>query len=102
PRRPIGTGGGYEILGFPLTDSMARDLQAVDLPRLVARLPGRVLGLASRQAPEAELLARALQQRGGTSTFEGISCLPAWLEDRNTGAGAIPLPALQRIVQWMQ
>jgi len=103
PARPIQAGGGHEILGFPLTTRTQMALRQVELAPLMPELPSRLLALATGALPEAALLQRALDsRRSGPVVIEEVACLPAWIEDRNTGAGAIPLPAMQRIVQWMQ
>jgi uncharacterized protein len=102
PARPTHAGGGHEILGFALTTRTQRDLRQLELVPLVPELPSRLLALATGQSAEAERLRQALAVRSaGALAIEDIPCLPAWLEDRNTGAGAIPLPAMQRIVQWI-
>ncbi len=103
PARPKQAGGGHEILGFPLTARMEIALRQVELAPLMPELPARLLALSTGALPEAALLQHALDARpAGAAAIEEFACLPAWLEDRNTGAGAIPLPAMQRIVQWMQ
>jgi pimeloyl-ACP methyl ester carboxylesterase len=96
------SGGGHEIHGFSLTTALAAEIDAFDLLSLVAGLPTRTLTLFSRSASSNETLATALQRRPGNSpAIERTSCPPAWLEDRDTGAGAIPVKSLQRIVQWL-
>jgi pimeloyl-ACP methyl ester carboxylesterase len=103
PGRPSQSGGGHEILGFPLTTRMANELRQVELAPLVCELPARLLALASNPLPGADVLRRALQERrAGATDIEEVPGLPAWLEDRNSGAGAIPVAVMQRIVQWMQ
>ena len=103
PPRASLPGGGHEVLGFALTAGMERELRCLELVPLVCELPSRLLALATGPLPEAGALRRALQARpGGACDIEEIPALPAWLEDRNTGAGAMPLAAMQRIVQWMQ
>lgn len=103
PARPPQAGGGHEILGFALTARMEIALRQLELAPLMPELPARLLALATGALPEAAVLQRALDARqAGAVRIEEFTCLPAWLEDRNTGAGAIPLPAMQRIVQWMQ
>lgn len=87
-------GGGHEILGFPLTTAMATEIETFDLRSLAASLPSRTLTLVSRPSPSADELASALE-------VEHVSCPPAWLEDRDTGAGAIPVKTLQRMIQWL-
>jgi exosortase A-associated hydrolase 2 len=103
PVRSARDGGGHEVLGFPLTAELAEGIRRVELAPLVSRLTARVLTLATTPLPAAHQLCRALQDRApGTVEFEEVPSSPAWLEDSNTGAGAIPTQAMQRIVRWMQ
>jgi pimeloyl-ACP methyl ester carboxylesterase len=101
--RPDHAGGGHEVVGFPLTAGMATEIDSIDLPSLVPALPARLLAVASRPHPSWELLQRALDQRpSGPLPIEQIPCLPAWLEDEDSGAGAVPIRIMQRIVQWLK
>ena len=103
PPRASLPGGGHEVLGFALTAGMQRALRCLELAPLVCELPSRLLALATGPVSEADALRRALQARpGGAGEIVEVPALPAWLEDRSTGAGAMPLAAMQRIVQWMQ
>lgn len=100
--RPEAVGGGHEVLGFPLTAAMARQLGALDLPSLAGALPARTLILASQRGPSYDVLASALAGRSaGPLAIETMPGTPAWLEDRHTGAGVIPVEVLQRITQWL-
>jgi uncharacterized protein len=101
-QRPSESGGGHEILGFPLTTAMAAEIEALDLLSIVPGLPNRTLTIGSRPSLSYDDLASALRQRpDNPPVIENILYPPAWLEDRDTGAGAIPVKALQRIIQWL-
>jgi len=101
-QRSLESGGGHEILGFPITAGMATEIESFDLLPIVARLQTRTLALCSRQTPSNKDLADAVERRTDESpAFECIPCLSVWLEDQNTGAGAIPVQVLQRIIQWL-
>jgi pimeloyl-ACP methyl ester carboxylesterase len=93
--------GTVEVLGFPLTERMAREIRAVDLLELVPRLPERTFVVASQRLASHGALRAALEQsrRSGTA-FEEIPSPPAWTEEGNIGVGAIPVSVLQRIAQW--
>ena len=76
--RAAQAGGGLELLGFPMVDTL------------------------SRQVAAHTGLRAALQQAGDGRIFlEAVAGLPAWLEDRDSGAGAVPVRVLQRIVEWL-
>jgi pimeloyl-ACP methyl ester carboxylesterase len=95
------TDGTLEVLGFPLTERMARELGATDLLEVAPALPERTLVIASQPLASHRALRGKLTSRaGGPVAYEEIPAAPAWLEERNIGVGAIPVPVLQRIVQW--
>jgi hypothetical protein len=101
PRRDK-SGGGHEVLGFPLTRTLADELRGLSLSSLIPAAPARTLVLLSAEdRPSSADLRAALQDRAESSEMvERIVSQPAWLEDRNSGAGAVPVRMLQRIVQW--
>jgi len=61
--RPADQGGGHEILGFPLTKSLAAAVKRIDLAATAAALPGRTLMVVSQPLRSHESLERALGQR---------------------------------------
>jgi alpha-beta hydrolase superfamily lysophospholipase len=91
-----------EVLGFPLSARLAGELQAIDLVQHLAGLPSRAFMVACATSPGHEAVSAALQAaRPGVPAAEHIPSLPAWLEDQHSGAGAVPVKQLQRIVEWM-
>jgi pimeloyl-ACP methyl ester carboxylesterase len=88
PARAAHKGGGHEVMGFALGEPMAGELRALALPR--QELPARTLVVRSVPVPD-EAAGLAVEQVEGQ---------PAWLEDRYSGAGAVPVKVLQRIAQW--
>lgn len=91
-----------ELLGFPLPDALARDLQAIDLLQHAAAWPARTLVAVSETLPSHATLRAALEASPhGPLPMELIESLPAWQEDRHSGAGAVPVKVLQRIVEWL-
>jgi pimeloyl-ACP methyl ester carboxylesterase len=93
-------GGGIEVLGFLLTDALARELRAVDLHGAIPGLPERTLALLTDPLPSHPALRGALRRRPSAAEVEHPESLRPWVEDRNTGVGAVPVRLLQRIVQW--
>lgn len=91
-----------ELLGFPMPAAMASDLQAIDLLQHVQGLPARTFMVLSDTSAPHEAVRTALQEaRPGADAADLISSLPAWLEDQHSGAGAVPVKLLQRIVEWV-
>lgn len=93
---------GRDMLGFTLTQAMARDLGALDLAASASALPARTLVVVTDAAPVPARWAAALEQRAtGALAIESIAAEPAWLEHRDSGAGAIPVKVLQRLSEWL-
>jgi pimeloyl-ACP methyl ester carboxylesterase len=102
PPRPAEFGGGYEIMGFPLTARMALEFQAIDLAALVPALPVRTLVAASKSLPSHDMLRPMLAARSaGPLAIERIASQQAWVEN-STDPGVLPVNVLQRIVQWLE
>ena len=101
--RPAEIGGGHEILGFPLTDRMACEIEKLDLIALVPRLPTRFLIVVSHPLSSHAVLQRTLDQNAGQHVIERIVCHPPWIELPlgHPLAGTAPVRVLQRIVEWL-
>jgi pimeloyl-ACP methyl ester carboxylesterase len=100
--RPAESGGGHEILGFPLPASLAREFQAIDLSALLPLLPARTLILVSHPLPSHDSLRPALAMRSaGSLPIEHVVDMPAWIETWPS-TGATPVKVLQRIALWLQ
>jgi uncharacterized protein len=101
-QRPIQDGGGIEVLGFSLTEAMQREMQAIDLLSLVPTLPARTLVVVSDPATAGEELQRALASHpGGPIPVRTVSAQPCWMEEGDFGPGAVPVPLLRSIVEWL-
>ncbi len=100
--RPAESGGGHEILGFPLPASLAREFQAIDLSALLPLLPARTLILVSHPLPSHDSLRPALAMRSaGSLPIEHVVDMSAWIET-SPATGATPVKVLQRIALWLQ
>lgn len=93
--------GPLELLGFAMTDELIADLASLDLLQPRPNWSARTLALLSQQGPVPAALSAALAEAGAPPP-EQIEALPAWLEDRSTGAGAVPVRLLRRIVEGVQ
>lgn len=89
-----------ELLGFPMTARLAGEMEAVDLLSHVEGLPARTCVVVSDLSAQQNGLGSALEAaRPGAGAVECIPSQPAWLEDQHSGAGAVPVKLLQRIVE---
>jgi uncharacterized protein len=101
--RSADRGGGHEILGFPLTESLAAGLRRIDLAALAPALPRRTLVAVSQPLVSHVSLQRALDQRQAPLPIEHIDSPPGWIEWPlyHPSAGTVPVKMLQRIVEWL-
>ena len=90
-------GGGVEILGFRLSDAMAQEIRALQLPALIPALPDRTLVIVSEQLASHEILRSAMV---GRQAFEHMTSVAPWIENP-TNAGVLPVNILQRIPAWL-
>jgi pimeloyl-ACP methyl ester carboxylesterase len=95
-------GGGVEVHGFPLTDRLGMDIGAIDLGTLMHQVTCRTLAVVSQSAAECAPLQACLDGCGEPSKAEWIKDFPAWVNHTDSGAGAVPVKVLQRIVQWLE
>ena len=95
-------GGGYEVLGFPLTAAMLAEFESLDLVSLVSALPARTLVVTSGELPSHGHLAEALAKRAAMPiAIESILSQAPWVKPRGAGDGTVPVPVLQRIAEWL-
>lgn len=101
--RPAADGGGHEIMGFPLTESVTEDIRRIDLAALAPALPQRTLVVVSQPLRSHESLRRALDRRQAPITIEHIDCPAGWIEwpIYHPLAGTVPVKILQRIAEWL-
>jgi exosortase A-associated hydrolase 2 len=91
--------GASELLGFPMTETLVRDIEGIDLLNPAPTWPARTLAVVSETREAWRALGAALPPGDG-SAVESIDVQPAWLEDRHSGAGAVPVKLLRRVVDW--
>ena len=94
-------GGGHQVAGFPLTESLESELRTLELSQLVAAFPARTCVIASTPLHSHEKLRAELEQQRSDIRVEEVRSLQAWVEHRDLGAGAIPTKVLETIVQWI-
>jgi uncharacterized protein len=99
--RRVHVDGEWEVRGFPVTERLARDIETVDVIRLTADLPEKTFIISSHGQPSHVLLKSALSSHNHPAIMEEVVGAPAWLEERDLGAGVIPVKVLHRIVSWL-
>ena len=98
--RPESLGGGFEILGFPLTGRVHAELLDLSLAAIAleVRCPVHVIVWQSELAGQR---AQKALDSVSSIAIERIEHLPIWLEDWPRSAGIVPVNVLQKIVQWV-
>ncbi len=97
-RRPEALGGGYELLGFALTESSIRELSGIRLAAPPAGWPNRTHIVAS-QGTEYERQMRDLAASpSAPATVAAIPARPPWTEVEQIMAGEVPVQVLGHIV----
>lgn len=95
-------GGGREVMGLPMTHSVAAGISDLDLTSRLAQLPHATYAVATRSSHLQRQLQALLEQRADGSAFERLDDHPAWHEEWPENAGAIPVAVLNRIVSWLK
>lgn len=96
--RAAATGGGHEILGFPLTAAMEEEIRPMNLLSVLPALAVRTLVIVSALPVSSELASTMALHPTGPLTLEQIGSQSVWIEDRVI---ALPVKILQRIVDWL-
>ncbi len=98
--RPASLGGGFEILGFPLTGRIHAELQGLSLAAIAQGIPCPVHTVVSGSETACEQVRAALSPVSPL-TIEQIENRPIWFEDWPRNSGVVPARILQQIVQWV-
>lgn len=94
PEAP-GAAGERTVLGFPMAGDLARDIAKLTLADSLPTLPARTLILASQPLPSHGTLRYQ-------HAVEDFPSPPVWLEDANSGIGAMPVPLIQHLAEWLR
>lgn len=90
-----GAGGEREILGFTLSEALAKTIAELKLTDSLSTLPLRTLILASQPLTSHSVLRHH-------HAIDDYPSPPVWLEDANTGVGAMPVNLLQHLAGWLR
>ena len=100
--RAAAAGGGYEVLGFPLSESMLAGFKLADLLCLVPDLPKRTMVIAAEPLASHHKLDVALVERSLEPLVRDVGAAHfPWLKGPEGSDGAVPVSLLQRICQWL-
>jgi hypothetical protein len=90
-----------EILGFPYTGSLLRDIQNLDLLSMERKPADRVLVIQSNEGPDQRLLRNNLEITDVAVDFFHFPApdIWAWIED--FGKVVVPYQIIQSVVSWI-
>ena len=87
-----------EIQGFPLAETMLRDLRAFELNRLILeRLPRTLMLMTERLPSHGSLVSSATR----STSLEFMSDVHPWSAGAFTN-GMVPYKVIQRILAWLE
>ena len=88
-------GSGAEVDGFELSASLAAEMREIDLREVLAQLRLPVAAVATTHATQQDWVSTGMLSRH-------VEDVCAWQQDRQLGAGAIPVRALSQILEWLR
>ena len=95
-------GEGYgEALGFPLPDSMLKDLEKLDLFATQLKVAHKILFIESSDASEDIRFREHMKGIGVSLRYKRIPGFEPWVERDNWGQGMVPMKILQFVVSWI-
>lgn len=93
---------GCQLLGFPVTLQMLEQMRQLDLLTLLPSLPARSLAVISaKHGAQAALRMHFADFAETGPALVELGTEPAWLEQRDSGAGAVPVELLDHIAGWL-
>jgi pimeloyl-ACP methyl ester carboxylesterase len=97
--RPTSAGGGYEVHGFPLTESMNEQIRALDLGTVSAGIPATCAILIS--GPERDLIQvrNRLAPPVDPGSIEHVPEMPCWTVQWPPQLRSLPAKFLRRLVE---
>lgn len=95
-------GDHYEVLGFPITDSMREELANINLLTLERKPANSVFIVTSNEVTQNKLLGEHLESISAKSSYEYIPASKAWIKNRDgNGKGLVPISILRSIITWI-
>jgi exosortase A-associated hydrolase 2 len=96
--RPAEEGGGFELLGYPMTDRMMQETAALKLADVAGDLPLETFVMLSGEAKDEAALRTALVPPLRAAAIERIPGIPCWVDYWPRNLQAIPAALLDRLV----
>jgi len=90
-----------EALGFPLPDSMLKDLEKLDLYAIRQKPASKILFIESSDVSEDGRFREHLNSIGVSLRYKHIPGFEPWIERDDWGQGMVPIKVLQFVVSWI-
>jgi alpha/beta superfamily hydrolase len=91
----------HEVLGYPLTERLARSLGLVDLVDIDLPPADQILIIAGNDEPESNKLDARLRSLGITPDRLHLAEFPSWTEALESPQPLVPSRSLDAIVTWL-
>lgn len=92
--------GAFEVIGFPITPQLRKEIENIDLMSLQERIAKRVCVFDSSQSPDNKNLVTELITCAETVDYQHIPGSENWSESGGLDPLLIPNQILQSIVSW--
>ncbi|MEM7203280.1 MAG: alpha/beta fold hydrolase [Planctomycetota bacterium] len=90
-----------EVLGFPITEDLQRDLGALDLLNLPGRLADRALVVQNEEESDYASLRTSLTSQAGEVELSMVEHEACWRGHRGGTIALVPVPVNQAISDWI-
>jgi pimeloyl-ACP methyl ester carboxylesterase len=93
---------GYkEALGFPLPDSMLKDLEKLDLFAIRQKPANKILFIESSDVSDDRRFREHLEGIGVSLRYKRIPGFEPWIARDDWGQGMVPIKVLQFVLSWI-
>lgn len=91
-----------EVMGFPLTDSLKKELTAINFLALKCKPADNMLIIESHRTAESGQLRECLKRVNVKPSYEYVPCPKAWIKHKNVDSRSlVPVPIIKRVVEWI-
>ena len=98
-KRPTSAGGGYEVHGFPLTESMNEQIRALDIGKMRASIPSWCAALISGPERDVVQVRNRLIPPVDPGSIERLPEKPCWTVQWPPELRSLPVKFLHRLVE---
>lgn len=101
PTPHLGSENRTELLGFPMTDAMLKDIERLNLLAIPKKPANNVLLVESHEQTDQELYVNHLKSLDVQVTYQQIPLPQLWTWSEDVGRILVPHQILQSVVAWI-